>query len=437
MASFLYAVSCGWLRDLASEATPSDPWPCIRWDEKLLGDQIRFLDVQSELGILYNAVWGLFVSRSWPLSFAVDQRREELLHRFVGAAHERGIRVLSGVGVYSWGFEEVIRQVPEVGEGHPQAMCAFSQAAWDWQRRVLDFLVSDRWNLDGVTLQSADQGRCECPRCSRLSPAAYHATVLLKTAEYLRTCRPDWTIGQASWGLRLDDPKEWEHLYAISQAVDYMIEVREYTAETGRRVELCDFLECAFGSVGGVFVEPPQHWHRLRWFLPCGMGSAWALRRLFKDGGRACEYFYRPFANPVEEVSWRVGARILSQPTTTPEAALSDAVEKVYGVTGVDRETLAEWFIRAEEAYFSRADFQVGWGPLSLEPLVWSENPAAPGPPIYLDRLSPAALEEYKEELLRLRGELLEFPIPKEDAARKTVTCIDNTLKEIASVKSL
>ena len=28
-----------------------------------------------------------------------------------------------------------------VSAGHRQAMCAFSDAAWDWQRRVLDFLM--------------------------------------------------------------------------------------------------------------------------------------------------------------------------------------------------------------------------------------------------------------------------------------------------------
>ena len=51
---FRYRVTCGWLRDLASEPTPHDPWPCIRWDEALLADQMRFLDAQAELGITCN-----------------------------------------------------------------------------------------------------------------------------------------------------------------------------------------------------------------------------------------------------------------------------------------------------------------------------------------------------------------------------------------------
>ena len=43
--AFSYRVTDGWLRDLASEPTPSDPWPCIRWDDRLLADQMNFLDV--------------------------------------------------------------------------------------------------------------------------------------------------------------------------------------------------------------------------------------------------------------------------------------------------------------------------------------------------------------------------------------------------------
>jgi hypothetical protein len=196
-------------------------------------------------------------------------------------------------------------------------------------------------------------------------------------------------------------------------------------------------LACAFGSVGGVFVEPPQHWERLRWFLPCGLGSARALARLWQDGGRACEYFYRPFANPVEEVSWRTGARILSAPLTPPETALAEAVEAVYGVTGAAREALADWFTRGENAYFSRARFEPGSGSLSLEPLIWREDPAAPGPAVYLrERLSAGARAEYAVELEGLKQELMGMEIPNEGARARTLACIDGTLRDVAELAS-
>jgi hypothetical protein len=138
----------------------------------------------------------------------------------------------------------------------------------------------------------------------------------------------------------------------------------------------------------------------------------------------------------VEEVSWRTGARILSAPLTPPESALGEAVEAVYGVTGSSREALADWFARGENAYFSRSTFEVGGGSLSLEPLIWSENPAAPGPPIYLrDRLSPAARPDYAQELERLKVELAELVIPNREAAGRTLACIEGTLRDIAALK--
>jgi hypothetical protein len=435
---FSFRVTDGWLRDLASKPTPHDPWPCIRWDEPLLADQICFLDVQAELGVTCNVVWGLFVEGAWPvpLENVIEPAREEKLQTFVAAAHARGLKILSGVGIYSWGFDEVIKKVPGVSAGHRHAMCAFSEVAWDWQRRVLDFLMDPRWGLDGISMQSADLGRCQCERCRRLSPAEHHAKLLVRSAGHVRAHRPEWIIGQASWGMRVDEPGEFEHLREISQAVDYMVEVQERSAAAGRRAEIASGLACAFGSVGGVFVEPPQHWDRLRWFVPCGLGSARALAKLWADGGRACEYFYRPFANPVEEVSWRTGAKILSAPLTSPEAALGEAVEAVYGVTGSSREALADWFARGENAYFSRSTFEVGGGSLSLEPLIWSENPAAPGPPIYLrDRLSPAARPDYAQELERLKVELAELVIPNREAAGRTLACIEGTLRDIAALK--
>ncbi len=432
--AFKYRVTDGWLRDLASEPTPNDSWPCIRWDEQLLKDQIRFLDVQAEVQMTYNVVWGLFINRSWHVPFEniIDDRRAEMLKAFVDAVHERGLRILSGVGIYSWGFDEAIAKVPGVSAGHSRAMCAFSKEAWDWQRKVLDFLMDDKWGLDGVSMQSADQGRCNCEKCSKLSPAEHHAKILVRSADYIRSNRPEWTIGQASWGLRLDDPDEFEHIREISKAVDYMVEVQELSAFDGRRKEITSKLECAFGSVGGVFVEPPQHWDRLRWFLPCGLNSAKALKALWDDGGSAVEYFYRPFANPVEEVSWRVGAMILRSPSMSPESALRKSLEAVYGVSGSSAEKLADWFIRGENAYFSRANFKVGNGSLSLEPLIWHENPSASGPAVYLrDRMSLDARSDYAKELEELEVELMRMDIPSKDALRKTITAIEGTLRDV------
>jgi hypothetical protein len=104
-------------------------------------------------------------------------------------------------------------------------------------------------------------------------------------------------------------------------------------------------------------------------------------------------------------------------------------------VTGSAREALADWFARGEAAYFSRAGFEAGRGSLSLEPLIWSENPAAAGPAIYLrDRMSAAARVDYARDLERLKDELVALDVPRRDVLAKTISCIDGTLGEIAAL---
>jgi hypothetical protein len=232
----------------------------------------------------------------------------------------------------------------------------------------------------------------------------------------------------------VDRPEDFQSAREISRRVDYMVEVKERSAGEIRR-KLTRELACAFGSLGGVFVEPPQHWDRLRWFLPCGLRSARLLRELWQEGGTACEYFYRPFANPVEEVSWRVGARILASPETTPEESLREAVEAVYRVSGPARDSLADWFARGEDAYFSRSDFKLGMDSLSLEPLIWNENHAASGPAVYLSkRMSRQGRADYAHELESLKAELAAMKTPRRDAVRKTARAIDGTLKDISQI---
>jgi hypothetical protein len=430
---FRYRVTDGWLRDLASQPTPRDAWPSIGWDEQVAQDQVAFLDAQEQLGVDCNVVWGLFVDRAWPVPFQniISEERAGRLRGFVEAAGARKVRVMSGLGVYSWGFEEVIRKVPEVGGGGSvQAMCLQSSAAWDWMRRVMDFLMEPRWGLGGVSMQSADQGRCGCEKCARIPAAQYHAEALIRCAQYIRAARPDWVIGQAAWGLNLDAPEDIGVLEEISKHVDYMVEVQERTARAGRRREIVGRLRCAFGSVGGVFIEPPQHWERLRWFVPCGLSSAKALAALWNDGGRACEYFYRPFANPGEEVSWRTAAAILSAPQMAPEKALRNAIAAVYAPDADALDVLAGAYAAAEAAYFSRSTFQLGDGSLSLEPLVSDSV----GPPVYLTKSFPReALADYAGELRAIAKSIAPLKVGRPERLRDTLTCIDGTLRDIAT----
>src|SRR5450759_1333122 len=433
---FAFRVTGGWLRDLASEPTPGKVWPCIDWDEPLERDQRHFLDVQREVGVDIHAVWGLFVNRAWPVELrqAVGPARADQIERLVAAAHQRKLLVMSGVGIYSWGFEDIIAANPGVASGSRRAMCLSKPAAWDWQRRVLDFIKDPRWQLDGVSMQSADQGRCECPECCQLTPAEYHAAILTRSAAYIRANRPDWVIGQASWGRPLENVADLPALAEIADAVDYMVEVNEIPGRANRLSRISHF-DCAYGTVGGVFIEPPQHWDRLRWCVPCGLRSARSLQTLWDEGGHACEYFFRPFANPVEEVSWRTGGHFLSDPYQTPEECLRRSVKEVYRVSGPASDDLTDWFKRAEDAYFSRSSFTAGSGPLSLEPLIWNVDPAAVGPAVYLlDWLTPAARQDYATDLAALKAEFLALPIPDPVLKHKTITALQGTLNDLGAL---
>lgn len=134
------------------------------------------------------------------------------------------------------------------------------------------------------------------------------------------------------------------------------------------------------------------------------MGSARSLKDLWAYGGRACEYFFRPFANPAEEVSWR---------------------------TGATARRLADWFDRGERAYFSRSNVKVGDASLSLEPLVWKENPSVSGPPQYVrDNLTVIGKMDYIRDLKKLKSELAGMDIPNREAVTRTLACIDGTINE-------
>jgi hypothetical protein len=122
----------------------------------------------------------------------------------------------------------------------------------------------------------------------------------------------------------------------------------------------------------------------------------------------------------------------------SPEEALGEAVEAVYGVTGVARAALVEWYARAEAAYFSRSSFEVGHGSLSLEPLIWQENPAVPGPPIYLrDQMTPEARAEYARELEALKQELQAMEAPNREAVERTVQCVAGAIRDVVGLAAV
>ena len=87
----------GWITDLASEPEVNTAWPSIRLDERLLDDYTQTFRLMKTLGYTHISVWGLFVSRSWPVDIprSIDRPRRALVEKLIAAAHQHGIRVLA------------------------------------------------------------------------------------------------------------------------------------------------------------------------------------------------------------------------------------------------------------------------------------------------------------------------------------------------------
>src|SRR4029453_2276072 len=105
--------------------------------------------------------------------------------------------------------------------------------------------------------------------------------------------------------MRFEDQESIPHLVVLGRHIDYLIDVRDSSRarDPGLRKRLITALPCAFGTLGGPQVEPPQHWPPDRWFLPTIRAEGRDLEDLYADGGRACEWFYHILANPGCELS--------------------------------------------------------------------------------------------------------------------------------------
>src|SRR5262245_14958824 len=435
-AKFNHRGYLGWITDLASEPDRSTAWPSMRLDARLLDDYEKSFTAMSQLGFNEISIWGLYVSRAWPLDItsSVTPERGAQVEKLISAAHRHGIRVYSGLGVYSWGFDEIIQAHPKLSRGNANAMCASEPESWQWMQKVVDF-VFKRFEIDGVSLQSADQGRCRCDQCRVFSDAEYHALLNVRVSEYIRSHWPRKTIGVNSWGMKFEEPETLPSLKKISGKVDYLIDVHDTSRkrDLAYRKKIIGSLSCDFGTLGGPQVEPPQHWERDRWFLPTLKSVGQHLQDLSEEGGRACEYFFHILANPADELSLWLAGKVLSNPATSWEKHVDDSVEELYEVrTKVTRDTLVQIFLDAEQAYLRHLPRMSGT--ISMEPLVSDK----PGPPVYLmRRLSAEQRAAYAADVTNIKSQaeklFSEMPKSTKPKMELVIRCLGNVLKDVGT----
>jgi hypothetical protein len=182
-------------------------------------------------------------------------------------------------------------------------------------------------------------------------------------------------------------------------------------------------------------VEPPQHWERTRWFLPCLDRAARHAAELYKEGGRAMEVFFHIQANPGDEVSVRHVALLLRDPARSSDDVLEEVLAELYAPRDERAmDDLMRLFRRADAAYFDRATNVPASATLSMEPLVSDRA----GPPIYLTaHLDAAGLEAYRQDIAALLAacpQLIEA-VGRPERVERIARCLRGVLADIAQVQ--
>lgn len=444
--AFDYRLLLGWINDNSNRPLAGKRWPITDIDEQTVKDYKVFLRMARDAGYNGITLWGLYASHAWtvPLKDALAPERRRLIDRILREADRVNLKVLYGLGVYSWGFEEIIKHNPTTARNEGRmawgayqpdngvAMCYHSESARQWMRDIVDLCVQEV-GTQGFGFQSGDLGRCYCAQCKRMSDTEYHSRVINETAEYIKRRHPKQILGMSAWGVDLGAGAA--ALEEMTSHLDFLTDVTDQSARKGwdYRRSLTSGLSCALGSLGGAIIVPPQRWARDRWFLPHAEMTARSIRSLHEDGGRAFEFFMGPMANPQFDIMTRFVGALLKEPRLSCEQALSHVIEPLYAPANAGiAADIVRWLIEVERAYMTRVG-DISTGEFDFEPLK-GENA---GEPIYLSRLAPDALAAYATELERLSGELpaLAAQCRRPEEIRLIGRCMDNVLLDVRRVQ--
>ncbi len=183
----------------------------------------------------------------------------------------------------------------------------------------------------------------------------------------------------------------------MTRAIDILIDYNN--SAHAYRKQLIDSLDCAYGTLAGVSVGPPQRWERTKWFLPTTTINVPYLRALYEDGGRAVEQFTAALSNPGGEVTLRFSGKLLSDVHRSPDVALREAIEECFepkdsattdGLIGVFQCTEDGFFRNARHDYGSVGLFYIDGG---LFPGEEGDHER------YLLRMSTDNLNSYEREI--------------------------------------
>lgn len=432
----------GWINDNCPRPLQGAEWPDISVDETTIVTYDDFFRQAQDAGFKAITLWGLYCSHAWPvpLNSPKIHARRKVVDAIIEAAHRHDIKPLFGIGVYSWGFDEIIKFDPSCARNEGRmvygnvvpdngvAMCYHEPSAREWMRKVIDLCVKEL-GAKGFGFQPADLGRCYCRDCRLLTDIEYYIRVTHETAAYARSIDKDLLLGLSAWGVEIGGPIE--NTVRLAKDLDFVTDVSDQSAAHGRkfRSDLAAKLPCALGSLGGPVIVPPQRWERDRWFFPTCKLTGSNIRELGEDGGTAFEFFMGPLNNPQGELMLHFVGEQLRHPDLPVERTLGSVVDKLLKPKSSQaRSAIVAWLLSVEAA-FVKGSGKLPGGEFDFEPL----KSKFAGPPIYLDRLPGPARAQYRADILELKNQL---PDLSRSCARPALLhaidrCLVNVLKDI------
>ena len=396
-----------WINDMRNDALPLQQWPAPEFDEATVEGVVRALDVISEAGYQYLDAFGLFATNEYPpdiVSAFGDRDRTERVRRVFRAADKRGVAISLPLGLFTWGYDRIINEDPEVrgkdaeGNPHAHAMCGAVEKSWGYVEKLIDTFL-DRHDFGAVHLESADLGYCQCPKCAgQYGVVGYNARLNQRAADYIKARRPDvlvyvCPISWVPWGLSEEGVQhkvsedDLPYVQELSRHIDVFMDQGHHgqmlTWEAARD------LDCDYGTSGGLWAYHGARFDRLSYFVPYPTRAAEHLASHHINGAQACLYYQGPMINPAVEVNSAVAGRIMQDTSRDGREVLEEVIDLYYGPRDESaRARLAGVFVGVEDAYFgnwstARIEAALGMevpGELCLGPLFNT----APDPASYL-----------------------------------------------------
>ena len=391
---FRYKVGCFWLPHMGSR-----PFPNLfsaELDQALIDDYRFYLPQVREAGFDYVSIAGLIAEGAHDqvptdIERGFSQERDRQIRQIIDLIHGAGLKFVADLGVYSWGFKNIIGAHPEIRahryifrgitdypgrnnallldeydrlqekeiEAEPDLMNAAVEESWQWQERVVRFLLKN-YNFDGFHLESADLGRCWCPECRKTETIMYHAKLNQRTTGLIKEIAPDKIVGVHSGGLILEGLRDLPALQQMVKGADYYIDASEYymtvdaTPLNLQYIWFNDRPEVVKGvapvAVGQFIHQRDPGLDRLSWFTPAVQTIVGTIGKAYRDGCRAQEYYsLGAFRNPSKELNNYVAGYSLNHPQEGWKEVLSAVVDRLYRPrSGNVREDLAEFFRKGE-----------------------------------------------------------------------------------------